>query len=209
MNAFCCFNLAQACIQTMTKTLHILHFYRICTTQHHRGVAAFRLLQRADVTEYIEGLRQLGSLQFHSFNAKLPPSLILFILVAIVTSWSLVHVRSVDCCRPCYRKSRQDVVFFCLLGFSERPIFGSLSSKQTRRAPVSQWSPVRLSVSAAEGTVRRHPEPQEALAFWLQLLSVLWCSTWLSCRPSFCTLACRRLTGRARTTSRHRKCKQK
>ena len=137
MNTFRCFHLTEACIQTMTKTLHILHFYCVCITQHH---TAFRLLQRAVMTEYTEGLRQLGGLQFHSCNAKLPLSLISYILVSS-------PCQKCDCCRPCYRKSRQDVCVFCLLGFSERPIFGSLSSKQTRRAPVSQWFLVRLECS--------------------------------------------------------------
>lgn len=62
------------------------------------------------------------------------------------------------------------------------------------------------------GTAFRCPEPHVALSFWLQLLSVLLWSVSLSfCRPSCCSLACRRLdlTGRTSTTRRQRRCKQK
>lgn len=41
------FHLTEACIKTMTKTLHILHFYSIFRSRHHNGETAFRLVQRA------------------------------------------------------------------------------------------------------------------------------------------------------------------
>lgn len=105
---------------------------------------------------------------------------------------------------------------FCLLGFSVRPIFGSLSSKQTRHTPaLSGFYSSSQCFCCWRDCCVTAAEPHVALSFWLQLLSVLLCSVWLSCRlafcrPSCCSLTCRRLdlTGRTSTTSRHRRCKQ-
>lgn len=56
--------------------------------------------------------------------------------MAIVTSWSYILVRSVIAVILATESFDRTLTrIFCLLGFSERLIFGSLSGKQTRHTP--------------------------------------------------------------------------
>lgn len=144
---------------------------------------------------------------FITTNVK-KPLLLLVYTMAIVTSWSYTHVRSVFAVILATESVDRSSTFLpvgifrasnCFLVLGQVNTFHLFRPNSSSQVSSSQVFPLPRGTPV--------PQPHVALSFWLQLLSVLLCSDCLSC----CSLVCRRLdlTGRTITVRMQVMCKQK